>query len=191
MIKIRFVKEDDAEDILSIYKEYIDNTAITFESNVPSISDFKARIKMISSRYPYLVLEDEDGISGYAYSHDYYGRKAYEWSNEVSIYISINKKRKGYGKLLYKNLENILKKMGILNLYACIAYTDLPDSFLNNDSITFHKALGYHVIGDFKNAGNKFGIWYNVIWMEKNLGEHKFNPEPVKFINEFDKNSLI
>ncbi|MCR5114003.1 MAG: GNAT family N-acetyltransferase [Acholeplasmatales bacterium] len=191
MAKIRFVTENDAEAILDIYKEYINNTAITFETEIPSVSSFKERIKTISSSYPYLVIEDQDGIAGYAYSHDYYGRKAYEWSNEVSIYISLNKKRKGYGKLLYKALEDILKKMGILNLYACIAYTDLPDPFLTNDSVTFHEVLGYKKIADFKNAGNKFGRWYSIIWMEKILGEHVINPKPVKFINEFKKEELL
>ena len=191
MVKIRFAESDDAEAILNIYKEYILNTAITFETEIPSVDEFKERIKTISNLYPYIVLEDEDGISGYAYSHYFKGRKAYEWGNEVSIYIASNKKRKGYGKLLYEALEHILKEMGVLTLYSCIAYTDISDPYLTNDSVLFHEKLGYKTIGDFKKSGNKFGRWYSVVWMEKNIGVHNNNPKPVKFINELNKDELL
>ena len=44
-IKIRTVTENDAEQLLEIYAPYVEKTAITFEYEVPSVEDFKSRIK--------------------------------------------------------------------------------------------------------------------------------------------------
>ena len=40
---IRIATEADAEEILAIYAKYIEQTAITFEYDVPSIEEFRGR----------------------------------------------------------------------------------------------------------------------------------------------------
>ena len=77
-----------------------------------------------------------------------------------------------------------LKKMGILNLNACIASTDMEDEYLSNGSEKFHAALGYALVGKFHQSGYKFNRWYDMIWMEKILGEHTANAASVKSIQE-------
>ena len=51
---IRPATLDDAPAILKIYTPYINNTVITFETEVPTIEEFKARIETIKSRYPFV-----------------------------------------------------------------------------------------------------------------------------------------
>ena len=63
---IRDVSENDVKRILEIYAYYVENTAITFECEVPSLSEFQARIKGIIKRYPYLVAEKDGKVLGYA-----------------------------------------------------------------------------------------------------------------------------
>jgi len=172
MIKIRDVNINDSKELLKIYEYYVLNTAITFEVEVPTIENFNDRIKRISSKYPYICLEEDGVIKGYAYTHEFYGREAYKYSNEVTIYLDHNSKGKGYGKLLYNELEKRLKEMGIKNLYACIASPVVIDSHLDNNSEEFHNHLGYKRIGLFTKCGYKFNTWYNMIWMEKIIGEH-------------------
>ena len=89
------------------------------------------------------------------------------------------KKGGGYGKKLYLELEERLKKQNILNMYACIAYTDNEDGHLTNNSMQFHEHMGFRLIGTFKKCGYKFDKWYDMIWMEKFIGEHKVNPDAV------------
>ena len=67
-MNIRSATPDDAGAILDIYAYYVENTAISFEYDVPSEDDFRTRIKKTLERYPYLVLEDEGMIRGYAYA---------------------------------------------------------------------------------------------------------------------------
>lgn len=169
---IRSALPDDAGRILEIYSYYIENTAITFEIDVPSPDELKKRITKTLARYPYLVLEEDGRIEGYAYAGVFYDRAAYDHSCEVTIYLDRNSHGKGYGRLLYGELEKELKARGIINLYACIADPVVEDGHLTSNSEQFHAHLGYVKNGEFHKCGYKFGRWYNMIYMEKIIGEH-------------------
>ena len=81
-------------------------------------------------------------------------------------------KGKGYGRALYKELEKQLRAQSILNRYACIASPIEEDEYLTNNSEQFHTHLGFKCVGEFHQCAYKFGRWYNMIWMEKFIGEH-------------------
>ena len=61
---IRLAESADAQALLDIYRYYVENTAITFECEVPSLAEFCQRIENISSRYPYLVWEEKETLWG-------------------------------------------------------------------------------------------------------------------------------
>ena len=176
-VMIRLATPKDAAEMLKIYAHYVVNTGISFEYEVPSEEEFRERIESTLKRYPYIVAEQEGRIIGYAYVSIFHERKAYDWTVETSIYVDKDYKRSGCGKLLYQALEKILKKQHISNLYACIAYTEQEDEHLTNDSMHFHEHLGYELVGTFKQCGYKFNKWYDMIWMEKMIGEHPEMPE--------------
>ena len=178
-IEIRDAMLEDAEAILDIYSYYIENTAITFEYDLPSIEEFRERISNTKKKYPYLVIVDNGKIMGYAYAGAFGVRAAYAWSAEISIYIAQNVRKCGYGRKLYEALEHELARMGILNLYACIAYPVVNDKYLTKNSAEFHAYLGFKQVGLFEKCGYKFGNWYHMIWMEKIIGEHGKNPNAV------------
>lgn len=169
---IRSATIEDAKYILAIYSYYIKNTAISFEYDVPSLADFQERIAHTLKRYPYLILEEKGVIRGYAYAGIFKDRAAYNHCCEVSIYVNRHSKGRGYGRMLYEALETELKKRGILNLYACIADPIIEDEYLTRNSEYFHQHLGYAKVGQFRNCGYKFNRWYNMIWMEKIIGNH-------------------
>ena len=171
-MNIRSAVPGDAERLLEIYAYYVINTAITFEYAVPSAEEFCGRIENTLKRYPYLVLEDDGAILGYAYAGVFKDRAAYDRSCEMTIYLEHDSRRKGYGRRLYEALEEKLKEQGIINLYACIGDPIVEDEYLTRDSELFHRSLGYEKVGEFHKCGYKFGRWYNMIWMEKIIGEH-------------------
>lgn len=185
-IEIRVASPEDAKELLEIYRPYVENTAITFEYEVPSVEEFRGRIENTLKKYPYLVAQEHGVLLGYAYASPFKERAAYDWSVEISIYVRKDAKRKGIGKKLYMALENCLKKQGILNANACIAYTEQEDEHLTNDSVRFHTAMGFQMVGEFHQCGYKFNRWYHMVWMEKMIGEHTNIPENVKpFENQF------
>ena len=172
-VLIRKVNIEDAEEILEIYAPYVTETAITFEYEVPSIAEFRDRIEKITKKYPYLVAVINEKIVGYAYASTFKDRAAYDWSAELSIYLKKEEIGHGVGRILYEALEKEMKERGFLNLYACIAYPEVEDEYLTKNSAKFHEHLGYKLVGEFQKCGYKFGRWYNMIWMEKIIGEHK------------------
>ena len=179
---IEAVSLADAETLLEIYAPYVADTAISFEYIVPGAEEFRERIRSISARYPYLKAVDEDGtILGYAYAAPFKERAAYDWSVETTIYVRQSRRRSGVGRALYAALEAQLRDMGILNMNACIAYTDTEDAHLTNDSADFHARMGFALVGTFHNSGYKFGTWYDMIWMEKLIGSHAAAQPPVRF----------
>ena len=187
---IRWARLEDAKDLLAIYRYYVEKMAITFEYEVPSLEEFQERMRSIMAFYPYLVAEEAGQILGYAYASSFHPRVAYAWSAEATVYLDKAARGKGVGRQIYCALEEYLIKMGILNLNACIASTETEDAYLTNGSEKFHRALGYQLVGKFHQSGYKFNHWYDMIWMEKMLGEHDNHVKPVKSIHEVIQKSL-
>ena len=171
-ITVRPACPDDAPALLAIYTPYVEQTAITFEYDVPTEAEFRRRIAHTLERYPYYAAEMDGRIIGYAYAGPFVGRAAYDWAAELSIYVAMDCRRRGAGGALYGALEDALRKMGIQNLEACIGTTGSPDEYLDNNSVEFHAHLGYRMVGEFNKCGCKFGRWYNMAWMEKIIGNH-------------------
>ena len=182
---IRQASIEDAPSLLSIYRPYVENTAITFEEDPPSLEDFQHRIASTLEWYPYLAALADGRLAGYAYAGPFHPRKAYDHAAELSIYVAPPVHHRGLGKALYGQLESILLSQQVFNLYACIAVTKGEDPFLPKDSPLFHRSLGFKTLGRFEKCGYKFGRWYNMIWMEKLIGEHKNQQAPVlRFTDE-------
>lgn len=164
---IRQATLKDAPRLVEIYDHYVQHTAITFEYETPTIEAFQQRMKQTMAIYPYLVIEEEKKIMGYAYAGPLNVRQAYDWSCEMTIYLDHTARHKGYGKALYFALEDALIQMGITNFYACIGYPQKEDAYLTKNSALFHEHLGYTKNGYFHHCGYKFDRWYDMIWMEK------------------------
>ena len=181
--KIRTVQLSDAEAILKVYAPFITDTCISFEYVVPSVEEFAQRIASISAEYPYIVLEEDGEIVGYAYSHRYLERVAYSWDVEVTIYLAPKVQGKGLGVILYDTLEKLMALQNIKNLYSCITGD-------NVHSIEMHRSMGYELIGTFPKAGFKHDRWLDVVWMAKTIGEKEHAPLPLVPFAELDSNLI-
>ena len=175
--KIRTVQVSDAQAILKVYAPFITDTCISFEYVVPSMEEFTQRIASISAEYPYIVLEEDGVIVGYAYAHRYLERVAYSWDVEVTIYLVPKVQGKGLGVVLYDALEKLLALQNIKNLYSCITGD-------NVHSIEMHRSMGYELIGTFPKAGFKHDRWLDVVWMAKAIGEKENAPLPLVLFSE-------
>lgn len=183
-VQIRIATTEDVAALLKIYAPYVQKTAITFDYEVPTLEEFTEKITGLLKKYPVLVAESAEGIVGYAYANTFKNKQAYDWAVETTIYLAEDCKKKGIGRLLYDELERLLKAQNIVNLNACIAYPEEEDEYLTKDSVRFHEKLGYRMVGEFRQCGYKFNRWYNMVWMEKHIGEHTTcQPEVIFFEN--------
>ena len=180
---IRIATAEDAEALLAIYAPYVRDTAITFEYEVPTVEEFRRRILGTAEKYPYFCLEAEGRIMGYAYASPFRSRKAYQWIAETSVYLAPEARKRGWGKLLCRALEEGCRAMGLVSLYACITVPrEEGDPYVTDDSALFHVHLGYRELARFPGSGSKFGRWYDTVIMEKELNEREADPpEPTRF----------
>ena len=159
---IRSAVAADAAALLAIYRPFVESTAVSFETVVPTVEEFATRIAKALTGWQWLVAEQDGQCIGYAYGSSHRQRHAYRWSVEVSAYVHPNHHRRGVGRALYLRLLEELAQKGFCNAYAG---TTLP----NEGSVALHQAVGFEFIGVFKAVGRKFGTWHDVAWFQRIL----------------------
>ena len=158
-VRIRFAEpSQDAPRILAVYAPYVERTAVTFETDVPDLAEFTARVAGIAKDFPYLLLEIDGVLAGYAYAHRQAERAAYRWNAELSVYLAEDFVHRGLGGPLYALLMRLLGMQGYVNLYACVTSS-------NAVSIALHERMGFVRVGEFPASGYKFGQWHGVTWL--------------------------
>lgn len=189
-LHIRAVTAADAAALLEIYAPYVRDTAISFEYEAPPLGEFRRRIEETLLKYPYLAAVRGGEIIGYAYTHPFVGRAAYGWSAETTIYLAQDARGSGAGRALYGALESVSRAQNIYSLNACIGYCGRGDRHLDSNSVDFHAHMGYRMVGRFEKCGYKFGKWYDMVWMEKQLAPRPELPPPVIPFPELDAGTL-
>ena len=179
---IRRATPEDAPFLQAIYAPYVTETAVSFEYEAPSVTEFRDRIIEKKQKYPYLVAVLNGEPVGYIYASPYRTRAAYAWDVELSIYIKMELRRSGIGSLLVYTMEDALVRMGVLNVYAIVVASDDPkDPYVTDASFKFHTHMGYKEEGRLKGVGNKFGRFYDTVFLVKHFKQQDGKlrkPEP-------------
>ena len=161
-MSIRFAREADLPQILGLYAPYVAETTVSFEYEVPTLSEFSHRFLTITRQFPWLVWEEDGRILGYAYGSAPFERAAFSWVAEDSVYLRPEARGRGIGTALCRTLEEILKIQGYRKIYAIITSE-------NFTSLEFHRKMGYSPVSEFQNCGFKFGRWLGITWLDKEL----------------------
>ena len=74
---IRFAGPHDAAQVQAIYAPVVRDTPISFELEVPTVAEMRARIEKTLPDYPWLVLDLDGRVAGYAYASTHRVRPAY------------------------------------------------------------------------------------------------------------------
>lgn len=159
---IRQASTADSGAIADIYNWYIENTIITFEETPLSASDMAARMIPTAPHCPWLVLEQDGQVQGYAYAGLWKARAAYRQTRETTIYLRHGSTGTGRGLALYQALIDELRKASIHVLIGGIA---LP----NAASVALHERLGFLPVGVFAAVGHKFGNYIDVGYWQLTL----------------------
>lgn len=171
---IRTATPADGAAIAAIYAPIVAQTVISFETDPPDASQMASRIASCLEHYPWLVMEEDGGVAGYAYAGQHRARAAYQWSCDITVYVAPTHHRRGVGKALYERLFDVLRMQGFAGAFAGIA---LP----NASSIGLHEAMGFTNIARYPRVGFKLGAWRDVGWWYlelQRLGESPADPTP-------------
>ena len=165
MTTIRPSSERDISIIASIYRHHVLHGTGTFEVTPPSDDEMRfRRADVLSKKLPYLVIEDDGEVCGFAYCNWFKPRPAYRFSAEDSIYLAPEAIGRGFGQLLLRELIAQAERAGVRKLIAVIG-----DS-ANHGSIGVHHACGFSTVGVLASCGWKFDQWLDVVLLEKSIG---------------------
>ena len=157
---IRSARADDAAAIAKIYNYFVTDTIITFEEVVVSDDEMAQRISDVQARgLPWLVVEEQGQVVGFAYAGPFRTRVAYRYTVESSVYLDTSQTGKGLGRQIYSTLINLLKAS---DLHVAIGSIALP----NEASVKLHESIGFTKTGHFSEVGFKFGSWIDVGYWE-------------------------
>jgi phosphinothricin acetyltransferase len=168
---IRMAREADAGAIRAIYAPFCTATSVSFELEPPPEEEIASRVRAVTAGYPWLVLEDDGAVAGYAYAGRHSERPAYGWSVDATVYVAPSHLRRGVGRALYTTLFELLRQQGFYKAHAVIA---LP----NPASIALHEAMGFERVGVYKGVGYKLGAWRDVAHYQLALQPERLDPEP-------------
>jgi L-amino acid N-acyltransferase YncA len=171
---IRSAAVTDTEDILAIYRDFVTQTWVTFETEPPTLHEMRARIERSVKRYAWLVYERASELLGYAYANRFHPRPAYSWSVEVSVYVKPGFQGEGIGRSLLSALLESLVSRGYVNAFAGVA---LP----NPASVKLFESLGFKQIALQKQVGYKLGRWRDVGWWQLELADASVPPPDLEW----------
>lgn len=159
---VRPASAQDAGACLAIYRPYVQNTAISWEIDVPTADEMAARIGGLRATHDWLVLERDDQIIGFAYGQPLKRLAAFQWSAETGIYVDVHHHRAGGGRELYTQLLRRLTERGYRQAFAGITQP-------NEASNGFHRSFGFQDAGFYRRVAWKHDSWHDVAWMQLNL----------------------
>jgi phosphinothricin acetyltransferase len=168
---IRHSNENDLDAITRIYGHHVLHGTGTFETTPPTRDEMAARrADVLSKGLPWLVIEEQGEIMGYAYGNWFKPRPAYRFSVEDSIYLAPKVAGKGLGRALLAELLATLERCGVRKVMAVIGDSE------NAGSVGVHRALGFEPVGIVQSCGWKFGRWLDIVLMQRSLGEADRTP---------------
>jgi phosphinothricin acetyltransferase len=159
---VRPASARDAAACLAIYRPYVQNTAISWEIDVPTADEMAARIGGLRATHDWLVLERDDQIIGFAYGQPLKRLAAFQWSAETGIYVDVHHHRAGGGRELYTQLLRRLTERGYRQAFAGITQP-------NEASNGFHRSFGFQDAGLYRRVAWKHDSWHDVAWMQLDL----------------------
>lgn len=153
---IRSATQQDAPAIAAIYNHFIAETVVTFEEQPVSAADIAVRMaETLAAPLPYLVVEHDAQVVGFAYASRWHGRCAYRFSLETTVYLDPGRTGEGLGSRLYGALLERLRAEGF---HAAMGGIALP----NPASVALHEKLGFSKVAHFPEVGYKFDRWIDV-----------------------------
>jgi L-amino acid N-acyltransferase YncA len=159
---VRPASPQDAVACVAIYRPYVENTAISWEIDVPTVDEMAARIAGLRATHEWLVLERADQIVGFAYGQPLKRLASLGWTTETGIYLHLDHHRTGGGRELYTSLLRRLTERGYRQAFAGITQP-------NQASNGFHRSFGFQDAGLFRRVQWKQNRWHDVAWMQLNL----------------------
>lgn len=155
--------EEHRVPVIDIYNYYIENSFAAYPDRKVPYEFFDILFEKTKG-FPAFIIKDTstNKIVGFFYLKAYHPFSVFKETAEITYFIEPSVVGKGIGKKALQLLEEKGKTMGIKQILASI-------SSLNEVSITFHQKNGFKECGRFNRIIRKNGVYFDIIWMQKEL----------------------
>jgi phosphinothricin acetyltransferase len=163
-ILVRGAECGDLQALTDIYNHYVKTSPATFHLEPVSLEDRREWMSRYADAGPHrlLVATLGDTIAGYATSGKLREKPGYLTSVETTVYVHPDRQARGIGARLYAALFEALAGEDVHRAYAAIV---LP----NPASVALHARFGFEPVGMYREAGRKFGRYWDVQRFERPL----------------------
>lgn len=164
--QIRPLLPSDWPVVKKIYQQGIETGIATFETEVPDWAYWNNKY-LTFCRF---VAAEQSLVLGWVTLSPVSTRPVYKGVAEVSLYVAQEARGKGIGKALLHHLVTASEKAGIWTLQSAI----FPE---NKASIHLHQLAGFRVVGIREKIGQRHGVWYDNVFLERRKKEELQNIE--------------
>ncbi len=156
-IIIRPAEYRDLLYLVDIYNYEVENTTATLDINRQTPEQrHEWLLEHNVENHPLIVAETDEKVVGYASLSPYRRKEGYYSTVELSIYVSINYRKRGIASLLLASIIDIARKEPSIHSIMSIITEG------NEASANLHKKFGFALCGTVKEAGYKFDRFIDI-----------------------------
>ncbi|HYQ83362.1 MAG TPA: arsinothricin resistance N-acetyltransferase ArsN1 family A [Rubrobacter sp.] len=159
VLKSRAASPEDAEAIVRIYNEGIEERIATFETSLRTAREIEA---WFSGTHPVVVVEEEGRVISFANTTPYSPRACYAGVAEFSVYTASEARGRGAGTLAMETLLQAAEEAGFWKLVARVFVENEPSRKLL-------LSLGFREVGVHVKHARLEGVWRDVVVVERLL----------------------
>lgn len=162
MPTIRPARLSDLPAITAIYNDAGVGTTASWALKPVTLEDRQAWFsRLTAADFPVLVLQTPDGaVAGFASYGPFRPLAGWAPTVEHSIYIGEGHRASGGGRMLMNALIDYASGRGV---HVMVGVIDAD----NEESIAFHRRLGFEETGRMPQVGRKFGRWLDAVFMTR------------------------
>jgi L-amino acid N-acyltransferase len=160
-IRICAAQAADVHSILAIYNDAVLNTTASYDYEPHTLDQRLAWFEQHQAQgFAVLVAMDEaDQVVGWGSLSKFREKIGYQYSVEHSVYVSVDHRRRGIGRLI---LQSLIEAARIRGAHTLIGGVDAS----NEASIALHQSLGFEAVAHFKQVGRKFNRWLDLVFLQ-------------------------
>jgi L-amino acid N-acyltransferase YncA len=155
-MKIRPMSGEDANSVLAIYTQGIEDGLATFETRCPTWQEWQED-HIEECR---LVVEDEGKLLGWAALCPVSRRACYRGVAEITFYVARSARGRGVGSALLEALVEVSEEAGFWTLQGA-TFED------NTASLRLQEPCGFRVVGTRERIGQLDGQWKTTVLTER------------------------
>jgi phosphinothricin acetyltransferase len=156
-VTVRALDSKDSMKVLAIYAEAIKGLDATFETNVPTWSEW-GRAHLPTHRL--IAVDDANKVLGWAALSRFSERREYAGIVESHVYVRSDSHHRGVGTELLGGLIKATEAQGLWTLQAHV----FPE---NEAALGLFGKLDFRVVGTRERMGRHRGRWRDMLLLER------------------------